>query len=89
MAIRDLNRAMGWALPDEEAATTVAGLIMHEAQMIPEIGQAFTFYGYRFEIVRKQRNRVTVWASAPYPVKPLTPSRARRSRGWVFVQGWT
>jgi Mg2+/Co2+ transporter CorB len=58
MPIRDLNRAMDWELPDE-AATTVAGLIMHEAQMIPEVGQAFTFYGYRFEIVRKQRNRVT------------------------------
>jgi Mg2+/Co2+ transporter CorB len=58
MAIRDLNRAMGWSLPDEEA-TTIAGLLMHEAQMIPEIGQAFTFHGYRFEVVRKQRNRVT------------------------------
>ncbi|MFV0295722.1 MAG: HlyC/CorC family transporter [Hyphomicrobiaceae bacterium] len=58
LPIRDLNRAMGWTLPDDEA-TTVAGLIMHEAQMIPEIGQAFTFYGYRFEIIRKHRNRVT------------------------------
>lgn len=58
MAIRDLNRAMDWALPDEEA-TTVAGLIMHEAQTIPDVGQVFTFYGFRFEIVRKQRNRVT------------------------------
>lgn len=58
MPIRDLNRAMDWDLPDE-AATTIAGLVMHEAQMIPEVGQAFTFHGYRFEIIRKQRNRVT------------------------------
>jgi Mg2+/Co2+ transporter CorB len=58
MPIRDLNRGMDWDLPDQ-AATTVAGLIMHEAQMIPEVGQAFTFYGYRFEITRKQRNRIT------------------------------
>lgn len=58
MAIRDLNRSMNWDLPDE-AATTIAGLLMHEAQMIPEIGQAFTFHGCRFEVVRKQRNRVT------------------------------
>jgi Mg2+/Co2+ transporter CorB len=58
MPIRDLNRAMDWDLPDE-AATTIAGLVMHEAQMIPEVGQAFTFHGYRFEVVRKQRNRVT------------------------------
>jgi Mg2+/Co2+ transporter CorB len=58
-AIRDLNRAMDWELPDDEA-TTVAGLVMHEAQTIPEVGQVFTFYGYRFEIVRKTRNRITV-----------------------------
>lgn len=58
VAIRDLNRAMDWNLPDEEA-TTVAGLIMHEAQTIPEAGQAFNFFDYRFEIVRKQRNRIT------------------------------
>lgn len=57
-AIRDLNRMMDWDLPDEEA-TTIAGLVMHEAQTIPEAGQAFTFYGYRFEIARKQRNRIT------------------------------
>lgn len=58
VAIRDLNRAMDWDLPDEEA-TTVAGLVMHEAQTIPEAGQTFTFYGYRFEIARRQRNRIT------------------------------
>jgi len=58
VAIRDLNRAMDWNLPDEEA-TTVAGLIMHEAQTIPESGQAFNFFDYRFEIVRKHRNRIT------------------------------
>ena len=58
VAIRDLNRAMDWDLPDAEA-TTVAGLVMHEAQTIPEAGQTFTFYGYRFEIVRRQRNRIT------------------------------
>ncbi|MEZ5852299.1 MAG: HlyC/CorC family transporter [Hyphomicrobiaceae bacterium] len=57
LPIRDLNRAMDWDLPDEEA-TTVAGLVMHEAQTIPEVGQTFTFYGYRFDIVRKQRNRI-------------------------------
>ena len=49
---------MDWDLPDEEA-TTVAGLVIHEAQTIPEPGQAFTFYGYRFEILRKSRNKIT------------------------------
>jgi Mg2+/Co2+ transporter CorB len=56
--IRDLNRVMGWSLPDEEA-TTIAGLVIHEARSIPDPGQAFTFYGFRFQVLRKQRNRVT------------------------------
>jgi Mg2+/Co2+ transporter CorB len=56
--IRDLNRVMDWRLPDEEA-TTIAGLVIHEARAIPEVGQAFTFYAYRFEVMRKQRNRIT------------------------------
>ena len=58
VAVRDLNRHMDWSLPDEEA-TTIAGLVIHEAQTIPEPGQVFTFYGYRFEILRKSRNKIT------------------------------
>ena len=73
VAIRDLNRAMDWDLPDEEA-TTIAGLVMHEAQTIPEAGQAFTFYGYRFEIVRRQRNRIT-----GVRVRRLAPTTATRT----------
>jgi CBS domain containing-hemolysin-like protein len=56
--IRDLNRAMDWDLPDEEAVT-VAGLVMHEAQAIPEPGQTYSFYGYRFHILRRTRNQIT------------------------------
>jgi magnesium and cobalt exporter, CNNM family len=56
--LRDLNRLMDWDLPDEEA-TTVAGLVLHEAQTIPDSGQAFTFHGFRFEVLRRQRNRLT------------------------------
>ena len=55
--IRDLNRAMDWLLPDDEA-TTIAGLVIHEARMIPEERQAFTFYGFRFIVLRKQKNRI-------------------------------
>jgi Mg2+/Co2+ transporter CorB len=58
VTIRDLNRATGWDLPDEEAVT-VAGLVIHEAQTIPEPGQRFAFHGYRFDIVRKTRNQIT------------------------------
>lgn len=64
VAVRDLNRHMDWSLPDEEA-TTLAGLVIHEAQTIPEPGQAFTFHGYRFEILRKSRNRITALRVKP------------------------
>jgi Mg2+/Co2+ transporter CorB len=64
VAVRDLNRQMNWNLPDEEA-TTVAGLVIHEAQTIPEPGQVFTFYGYRFEILRKTRNKITALRISP------------------------
>lgn len=62
--IRDLNRAMDWRLPDEEA-TTIAGLVIHEAQSIPETGQTFTFHGFRFTVLRKQRNRITALKITP------------------------
>ena len=62
--IRDLNRVMGWDLPDEEA-TTVAGLVIHEARIIPEPGQAFTFHGFRFQVLRKNRNRITALRITP------------------------
>ena len=57
--IRDLNRVMNWELPDEEA-NTIAGLVIHEAQTIPEVGQIFTFHGFRFEVLRKARNLLTL-----------------------------
>ncbi|MDX2275231.1 MAG: HlyC/CorC family transporter [Hyphomonadaceae bacterium] len=56
--VRDLNRVMDWDLPDEEAVT-VAGLVIHEAQAIPEPGQRFAFHGYRFQVLRRQRNQIT------------------------------
>jgi Mg2+/Co2+ transporter CorB len=64
--IRDLNRATGWDLPDEEA-TTIAGLVIHEARIIPEPGQAFTFHGFRFQVLRKNRNRITALHITPVP----------------------
>lgn len=58
VAIRDLNRATDWNLPDEEA-TTIAGLVIHEARMIPEERQVFTFYGFRLTVLRREKNRIT------------------------------
>lgn len=56
--IRDVNRALDWDLPDEEAVT-IAGLVLHEAQTIPEAGQIFRFHGVQFEIIERKRNQVT------------------------------
>ena len=58
MTIRDLNRALDWALPDEEA-NTLAGLVIYDAQMIPTAGQVFSFHGFRFEVIERQANRLT------------------------------
>lgn len=58
MTIRDLNRAAEWSLPDEEAVT-IAGLVIHEAQTIPEEGQSFLFHGFRFTVLERQDNRIT------------------------------
>lgn len=58
MTIRDLNRQLDWALPDDEA-NTVAGLVIHMAQSIPDEGQVFSFGGYRFEVVTRRENRIT------------------------------
>jgi Mg2+/Co2+ transporter CorB len=68
--IRDLNRAMDWSLPDEEA-TTVAGLVIHEARSIPEPGQTFTFHGFRFRVLRRERNRITALRIVPVVRKPV------------------
>ena len=64
VTIRDLNRAVDWALPDEEAVT-VAGLVIHETQSIPEVGQTFSFHGYRFKILRRRRNQITAVKITP------------------------
>jgi len=62
--IRDLNRAMEWDLPDGEA-TTIAGLVIHEARSIPDVGQSFTFHAFRFSVLRKDRNRITALRITP------------------------
>lgn len=58
VTIRDINRNLDWKLPDEEA-TTIAGLIIHEAETIPDVGEIFSFYGITFEIHEKEQNQIT------------------------------
>jgi Mg2+/Co2+ transporter CorB len=64
VAIRDLNRALDWNLPDDEWVT-VAGLVIHDAQMIPDPGQTFIFHGHRFQVLRRQRNQITALRVSP------------------------
>jgi len=72
--IREINRALDWYLPDEEA-TTIAGLVIHEAQTIPDVGQRFSFHGFKFEILRKHRNQIT--CVRVIPPEPATSDAAR------------
>jgi Mg2+/Co2+ transporter CorB len=69
VAIRDLNRAFDWNLPDEEA-TTIAGLVIHESKSIPEERQAFTFYGKRFIVMKRVKNRIT-----KLRIRPIEPEQ--------------
>ncbi|MCQ0971863.1 HlyC/CorC family transporter [Paracoccus sp. TK19116] len=71
MTIRDLNRALDWSLPDDEA-NTVAGLVIHMAQSIPEQGQVFSFHGFRFEVLSRRDNRIT-----RLRIRPLTRRAAQ------------
>jgi len=64
VSIRDLNRAMNWQLPDDEAVT-VAGLLIHEAQTIPNVGQVFAFHGHEFRVVERKANQITVLQISP------------------------
>jgi Mg2+/Co2+ transporter CorB len=64
--IRDLNRAMNWDLPDDEAVT-IAGLVIHEAQSIPEVGQTFTFHHHRFHVEARKGARITLLRIEPLP----------------------
>jgi Mg2+/Co2+ transporter CorB len=72
VTIRDLNREFDWKLPDEPAAT-IAGLVMHESRVIPDVGQVFVFHGLRFEVMRRKRNQIVLLRVSRHAT--ATPSR--------------
>jgi Mg2+/Co2+ transporter CorB len=72
VTVRDLNRQFDWRLPDDEAAT-IAGLVIHEAQRIPEVGQAFSFHGFRFEVKARKGHQVTRLRVVPPPPAESRP----------------
>ena len=69
VTIRDLNRQFDWSLPDDKA-TTVGGLILYEARLIPEAGQMFEFFGFRFRILRRTGNRISAVRITPPNARP-------------------
>jgi Mg2+/Co2+ transporter CorB len=81
--IRDLNRAMDWNLPDDEA-TTIAGLVIHEARSIPDRGQSFTFHGFRFRVLRRERNRITALRIQAVPRDAEVEESKPRRAGTAF-----
>jgi len=71
VTVRDLNREFDWELPDETDYSTIAGLVIYESRHIPEVGQTFTFFGFRFEILKRQRNQVaTIRVMPPGSANP-------------------
>ncbi|RYG93873.1 MAG: CBS domain-containing protein [Alphaproteobacteria bacterium] len=76
VSIRDLNRAMGWSLPDEDA-TTVAGLVIYESRSIPEERQSFTYHGKRFIVMKRVKNRITRLRIRPAVEVLLLPAPGR------------
>jgi Mg2+/Co2+ transporter CorB len=72
--VRDLNRELDWNLPEDDA-TTVAGLVIAQSGTIPDTGQRFAFFGYTFEIMRRQRNQITALRIIP-PIKAGPPRQA-------------
>jgi Mg2+/Co2+ transporter CorB len=62
--VRDLNRELDWSLPEDDA-TTIAGLVIAQSGTIPDTGQRFAFFGYTFEVMRRQRNQITALRIVP------------------------
>jgi len=71
VTVRDLNREFDWELPDETDYSTIAGLVLYESRHIPEVGQTFTFFGFRFEILKRQRHQIaTIRVTPPGSGRP-------------------
>lgn len=80
VTIRDLNRDLGWNMPDEDYST-VAGLLLYESQRIPSVGQSFNFHGFRFDVLKKQRNQITLVKMTPQEPANMTGDRMREVGG--------
>ena len=57
--IRDLNREINTDFRGD-IASTIAGFVINSVGIIPEVGQTFVLYGYKFEILKRQRVQITL-----------------------------
>ncbi|MGI9242631.1 MAG: transporter associated domain-containing protein, partial [Verrucomicrobiales bacterium] len=57
--IRDLNRRMGWDLP-QDGPKTLNGLILEHLEAIPEAGTSFLVAGYPIEVARTRGTAVDI-----------------------------
>ena len=58
VSIREVNREMGWDLPEEDAVT-MAGLVIDYARRIPDQGEVFSINGYTILILERDHTRLT------------------------------
>ena len=55
---REINREMGWSLPDHADARTINGLILEELEMIPDGNVCLQVGDYRLETLRLENQAV-------------------------------
>lgn len=58
LTLRDINRSLDWQLPDDNAST-IAGLLIFEAERIPSRGESFEFHGVHFTVLDKKAAQIT------------------------------
>lgn len=76
VTIRDLNREFHWNLSDEEAST-IAGLVLHEARFIPEEGQSFAIEDLKIDVLRRSGNQLRQLRITTRTAPPETESASQ------------
>lgn len=72
VTVRELNRQFDWQLPEGDYST-IAGLLLYQSQRLPEVGQSFHFFDFRFDVVKRQRHQITLVRITPSAHKKDTP----------------
>jgi Mg2+/Co2+ transporter CorB len=57
--VRDLNREIGSRFHSDTAAT-IAGFVINSVGIIPDVGQVFILDRYKFDVLKRQRNQISL-----------------------------